>query len=72
MTNLIKVYDPIKGWVKPSERTTVYRSPVIDPLPYAPRDRDLIPCPVCKTGNLIIKSQPCGICIALRRKMVAA
>ena len=66
MSNLIKVYDPIKGWVKRSERTSLYRSPVIDPIPF-PKDSDLVLCSACKTGALIIRNQPCGVCESLRK-----
>ena len=81
MSNLIKVYDPIKGWVKPSERTTRYRSPVQEPArepikspliivkkpkPSIFKDQ-IVACAICKTGNLIIEGKPCGVCEAMKK-----
>jgi len=72
MSNLIRVYDPTKGWVKPSERTTLYRTPVVDPpIVLAPvrhlKREEIVECKKCRTGNLIIKGKPCGVCEALKK-----
>ena len=81
MSDMIKVYDPVKGWVRPSERTTIYRptareavkEPARRPTPIAKKPKpsiwkdEIVACAVCKTGNLIIKGEPCGVCEALRK-----